>query len=146
MGLTSQAAAILEAQRLETPAELPGRGGAPQPVAYDDHGTYGAVMFLSVSSAGEWMCLVSLLERGHDAWEELTIVHKPWWDPHETFAEDELIATGGHSRFSGDRCVEVVVIPGPAASETSVIPAGSVELEGPSARSVAALRLRTLFG
>ena len=128
MGLTSQAVAILEAQRIAT-TELPGPGGAPQPVAFSEHGAYGAVMFLVVSSAGEWMCLLAVLERGEDAWEDLTVVHKPWWDPHDALAEDELIATGGHSRFHGDVCAEVVVIPGQAASETSVKRAEAVEPE-----------------
>jgi hypothetical protein len=126
MGLTSQAAAILEAQRLGS-NELPDPGGAPQPVAFCQHGAYGAVMFLAISSAGEWMCLLSILERHEAAWEDFTVVHKPWWDPHEAFAEDELIVTGGHSRFHGDLCAEVVVIPGQAASETSVKRAETVE-------------------
>lgn len=91
-------------------------------------------MFLAVSRAGEWMCLLALLERGDDTWEDLTIVHKPWWDPQEAFAQDHLIVTGGHSRFSGDLCAEVVVIPGQAASETSVKPLGSVEREEPLAQ------------
>jgi hypothetical protein len=122
----SQAAAILEARRLET-TELPNPGGVPQPVAHDQRGAYGAVVFLAVSRAGDWMCLLVVLERGERGWEDLTIVHKPWWDPHRTFAQDDLIATGGHSRFSGDLCAEVVLIPGQAASETSVQPLGSVE-------------------
>jgi hypothetical protein len=133
MGLTSQAAAILEAQRLET-ADLPRPGGAPQPVAYGHDGAYGAVMFLAVSRAGEWMCLVTLLERTRDAWEDVTIVHKPWWDPQEAFSPDDLIATGGHSRFSGDMCAEVVVIPGQAASDVSVKPVGLPETEAPLAQ------------
>ncbi|MEA2131077.1 MAG: hypothetical protein QOJ85_3968 [Solirubrobacteraceae bacterium] len=121
MGLISQAAAILDAGRLDT-AALPGPGRDPQPVAYDRRGAEGAVMFLAVSRAGEWMCLLVLLERDNDAWEELSIVHKPWWGPQEAFSQEDLILTGGHSRFSSDLCAEVVAIPGQAASETSVRP------------------------
>jgi hypothetical protein len=133
MGLASQAAAILDARRLDT-AALPNPGGGPQPVAYDRRGSDGAVMFLAVSRAGDWMCLLVLLERGDEAWKEVTIVHKPWWDPQEAFAEDDLILTGGHSRFSSHLCAEVVVIPGQAAPETSVTPVGSVVPEEPPAQ------------
>jgi hypothetical protein len=135
MGLTSQAAAVLAAQRVETSA-LPAPGGVPQPVAFDQDGTYGSVLFLAVSSTGEWMCLLAILEHGDGGWEDLSIVHKPWWDPQGAFAGDELIATGGHSRFSDDLGAEVVVIPGQAATDTSVTSVGPAGRQRPLAQGL----------
>ncbi|MGI9099201.1 MAG: hypothetical protein ACR2H2_12070 [Solirubrobacteraceae bacterium] len=87
-----------------------------------------------MSDADDWMCLLVVLERGEDGWEDLTIVHKPWWDPQEALAEDELIATGGHSRFSGHVCPEIVAIPGQAATETPVTRLESVKRESAPAQ------------
>lgn len=66
------------------------------------------------------MCLLVVLERDGDSWDEVSIVHKPWWDPRAAFTTGELIAVGGHSRFSGNACPEIVVIPGQAAADTRV--------------------------
>jgi hypothetical protein len=119
MGLTEDANAVLEAGRLG-PAEPPVAGRSPQPVAFARHATYGAVMFLTVTRGGDTICIVPVMERGADAWEDLTVVQKPWWGPEEAFAKDELLATGGHSRFASGRDFEIVVIPGQAAPDTTV--------------------------
>jgi hypothetical protein len=66
------------------------------------------------------MCIMLVMQRGADGWDELTVVHKPWWPPKTPFAEDELLATGGHSRFSNEPGLEVVVVPGQAAPDTTV--------------------------
>jgi hypothetical protein len=77
-------------------------------------------MFLTMSAAREWICLLVVMARDGDTWEDFTIVHKPWWNPENALAEDELIAIGGHSRFGGQACPEVVLIPGQAAPQTRV--------------------------
>jgi hypothetical protein len=120
VGLIAQATAILDGRcRLET-SVLSTSVESPQAVAYGRRGDCGAVMFLKESRAGEWICLLIILVCNRRSWEELSVVHKPWWNPQEPFAENELFAIGGHSRFSSDVCPEVVVIPGQAAPQTRV--------------------------
>jgi hypothetical protein len=77
------------------------------------------------------MCLLVVLERDADSWDEISIVHKPWWDPREAFTDDHLMAVGGHSRFSGHACPEIVVIPGQAAADTRVRRLESDEVQEP---------------
>jgi hypothetical protein len=120
VGLIAQAKTILDERRgLET-SDLSMPVESPQAVAYGHRGDCGAVMFLTASKAGEWICLVIVLVREGRSWEDLSVVHKPWWDPQEPFAEGEMFAIGGHSRFSSNVCPEVVVVPGQAAAETQV--------------------------
>lgn len=113
MGLTDDAATILDEGR------LPSDGPQPRPVAFMRGEGYGAVMFLTAGRV-ETTCIVCLVERGVHGWQELTVVQKPWWDPSEEFAAQALLATGGHSRFTGSVGTEIVVIPGQAAPDTTV--------------------------
>jgi hypothetical protein len=88
-------------------------------------------MFLKAPRAGEWMCLLVVMERDGDSWQEISIVHKPWWDPSAAFTTDELIAVGGHSRFGGRACPEIVVIPGQAAANARVRRLESDDVQDP---------------
>ena len=83
-------------------------------------GDRGAVLFLLRTRAGEWMAIVALLERAADGWDEIALVHKPWWDPADPFEDDELMRTGGHSRFVTGPGPEVVLIAGQAAAGASI--------------------------
>ncbi|MDP2711130.1 MAG: hypothetical protein Q8O56_07915 [Solirubrobacteraceae bacterium] len=66
------------------------------------------------------MAIIAVLKRRDAYWDEVTLVHKPWWNPAEPFVDDELILTGGHSRFATESTAEIVLIPGQAAPDTSV--------------------------
>jgi hypothetical protein len=117
MGLLESARAVLDAGVLEPAADF---GREPQAVAFARQADRGAVMFLLRRATGDWMAIIALLERRDGAWYEVTLVHKPWWDPAEAFADDELMATGGHSRFATGSAPEIVLIPGQAAPDTSI--------------------------
>ncbi len=93
-------------------------------------------MFLLRRTTGDWMAIIALLERRNAAWDEVALVHKPWWDPTEAFEDNELMLTGGHSRFGTGSIGEVVLIPGQAAPDTSVVygdghPVDEVEVHPP---------------
>jgi hypothetical protein len=93
-------------------------------------------MFLLQRTTGDWMAIIVLLERQDASWYEVTLVHKPWWDPAEGFADDELMLTGGHSRFAVGSASEIILIPGQAAPDTSIArvdvhPSDEIELHAP---------------
>lgn len=120
MGLLERARAVLDAGLHEAAAVF---GREPQAVAVARQADRGAVMFLLRRTSDGWMAIIALLERRDGSWYEVTLVHKPWWDPAEAFADDELMVTGGHSRFATGSASEIVLIPGQAASDTSIVPA-----------------------
>ena len=111
MSVFATAVEVLQAGRLPKTSAASG----PQPVAFMRDGELGAVLFLLGTRAGEWMAIVALLQRAGDGWDEIALVHKPWWDPADPFADDELMLTGGHSRFVAGPGPEVVAIAGQAA-------------------------------
>ncbi len=119
MGLLADAAEVLDAGGLEATA-IGVLGRAPQAVAFARRADRGAVLFPLRRTTGDWMAIVALLERQGTSWKEVTLVHKPWWDPAEAFDDRELMLTGGHSRFWTGAASEGVLIPGQAAPETSV--------------------------
>ena len=112
MSVVATAAEVLRSGRLPKTSAASG----PQPVAFMREGDLGAVLFLLGTRAGEWMAIVALLRRAGDGWDEITLVHKPWWDPADPFDDDELMLTGGHSRFVTGPGPEVVLIAGQAAA------------------------------
>jgi len=120
MGLLADAAAVLDAGGIGI-ATIARCGRDPQAVAFARRSDCGAVMFLLRRTTGDWMAIVALLERRNAVWEEVALVHKPWWDPTEAFEDDELMLTGGHSRFGTGSIGEVVLVPGQAAPDTSVV-------------------------
>jgi hypothetical protein len=131
MGVIAKAGDVLLAGRL--PADSSRPGGDPHPVAFLQHGDLGAVLFVRRIGAGEWMAIVALLRRSADAWDEIALVHKPWWDPADPFEDDELMATGGHSRFVAGPGPEVAVIAGQAAAGASITgPGGEIVVHPPS--------------
>ena len=120
MGLLERARAVLDGGLHEAAAVF---GREPQAVAVARQADRGAVMFLLRRTTGDWMGIIALLERRDGSWYEATLVHKPWSDPAEAFADDELMVTGGHSRFATGSASEIVLIPGQAAPDTSIAPA-----------------------
>jgi hypothetical protein len=134
MGLIATAGDVLRAGRLPdaTPESRDERG--PQPVAFMRSRNRGAVLFVHRMAAGEWMAIVALLERAGDAWDEIAIVHKPWWDPADPFEDGELIVTGGHSRFAVGSGPDVALVAGQAAAQTTVAGASGEIVVHPPAR------------
>lgn len=133
MGVIATAGDVLRAGRLPEPT--PGARGerGPRPVAFMHRGSRGAVLFVCRTAPGEWMAIVALLERAGDAWDEIAIVHKPWWDPADPFEDDELLVTGGHSRFAAGPGPDVALVAGQAAAHTSVAGAsGDIVVHPPS--------------
>jgi hypothetical protein len=124
MGVIATAGDVLRAGRLPEAAPSARDDEGPQPVAFMRTGNRGAVLFVRRTAPGEWMAIVALLERAADAWDEIAIMHKPWWDPAEPFEEDELIVTAGHSRFAAGPGPDVALVAGQAAAQTSIAGAG----------------------
>jgi hypothetical protein len=119
MGLLHDAIEVLDAGAVAVPATVV-LSRDPQPVAFARRGDHGTVMFLLQRTTGDVMAIIALLERRDGTWDEVALVHKPWWDPAEAFENDDLMLTGGHSRFVTDGDANLVLVPGQAAPGTSV--------------------------
>lgn len=124
MGVIASAGDVLGAACLPAAPATLADWRDPQPVAFGIEGARGAVLFLHRIRADEWMALVGLLERVGETWDEIALVHKPWWDPAGAFDEGELMLTGGHSRFTHGSESHVVLVAGQAAARTSLGGAG----------------------
>jgi len=118
MGVIATAAGVLRGDRL--PSDWPTPNRDPRPAAFMRLGDRGAVPFVHRIGVDEWIAIVALLERTADAWDETALVHKPWGDPEDPFETDELMRTGGHSRFVTGPSPEVVLIAGQAAPDASI--------------------------
>jgi len=121
MGLSAIAAEVLQVGHL--PMVPPSAAGErdPRPVAFASIGERGAVLFVHRIRPDEWMAIVALLARVDEQWDEVALLHKPWWDPLDAFEDDELMLTGGHSRFQTGRGPAVALIAGQAAPDTSIV-------------------------
>jgi hypothetical protein len=119
MGLLAEAAAILGARRLGADS-MTSTSRGPQAVALHRRPDRGAVLFLLRRTTSDWLAIIALLERRDSSWDEVALVHKPWWDPADTLEDGELMLIGGQSRFATGASGGVVLIPGQAAPDVSV--------------------------
>lgn len=119
MGLLADAAAILTAGDLDAASTAATRR-EPHAVAFDRRADRGVVLFLLRRTTGDWMAIIALLERTDSSWDEVALVHRPWWDPDETAEDGELMLAGGQSRFATGTGGAVVLIAGQAAPGASV--------------------------
>lgn len=120
MRLIATAGAVLRAASLPLTSQIDAARRDPQPVAFMRRDALGAVLFNHRIGSDRWMAIMALLERVGETWDEIALVHKPWWDPAGAFDEGELMLTGGHSRFTYGSESHVVLVAGQAAARTSL--------------------------